>query len=213
MSTTSVGGNRLVGQNTPAVFTEHDFDIGQDWRSNLYVRSKFLAEHEVFEAIRSGLTAKVFRLGRLVGRSQDGIFQKNAQTNAFWLTMRGIHALGAIPASMAGMPMELTPIDWCAQAALALRNAPLAVYHLQGMEPPTVEACARCVVPDLQILPDEQFETLLASAPVDISGNILAPLLDLWNQLKSGPATIMVDSTATAMQLKKANFDCSVPGP
>ena len=213
MSTTSVGGNRLVGQNTPAVFTEHDFDIGQDWRSNLYVRSKFLAEHEVFEAIRSGLTAKVFRLGRLVGRSQDGIFQKNAQTNAFWLTMRGIHALGAIPASMAGMPMELTPIDWCAQAALALRNAPLAVYHLQGMEPPTVEACARCVVPDLQILPDEQFETLLASAPVDISGNILAPLLDLWNQLKSGPATITVDSTATAMQLKKANFDCSVPGP
>ena len=73
--------------------------------------------------------------------------------------------------------------------------------------------CLACVVPDLQILPDEQFETLLASAPVDISGNILAPLLDLWNQLKSGPSTITVDSTATAMQLKKANFDCSVPGP
>lgn len=213
MSTTSVGGNRLVGQDAPAVFTEHDFDIGQDWRNNLYVRSKFLAEHEVFEAIRSGLTARVFRLGRLVGRAQDGIFQKNAQTNAFWLTMRGIHALGAIPASMARMPMELTPIDWCAQAAVSLRNAPLAVYHLQGMNPPTVEECARCVVPDLQTLPDAQFESLLTSAPVDVSGNVLSPLLDLWNQLKSEPATITVDSSATATQLRKVNFDCFVPGP
>ena len=213
MSTTSVAGNRLVGHDTPTVYTERDFHIGQDWQKNLYVRSKFLAEHEVFEAMRSGLNARVFRLGRLVGRAQDGLFQKNAQTNAFWLTMRGIHALGAIPASMARQPMELTPIDWCAQAAVALRNAPLAVYHLQGMEPPTVEECARAVVPDLQVLPDAQFETLLANAPVDVSGNVLSPLLDLWNQLKSEPATITVDSSATAAQLNKTNVSCSVPGP
>lgn len=213
MSTTSVAGNRLAGRNASAVYTEESFDIGQDWQSNLYVRSKFLAENAVFEAVRAGLVARVFRLGRLVGRAQDGTFQKNPQTNAFWLTMRGIHALGAIPASMAKLPMELTPIDWCAQAAVALRNAPLTVYHLQSPVPPTAEDCARAVAPDLQLLPDEAFEQLLHQAPVDVQGNLLSPLLDLWNQLKAGPAAITVDSALTNEQLERVGFQTVVPGP
>lgn len=213
MSTTSVATNRLPDRNTPVTFTEEDFFIGQNWGANLYVRSKFLAEAAVFEAIRDGLNARVFRLGRLVGRAQDGTFQKNPQTNAFWLTLRGIHALGAIPASMAALPMELTPIDWCAQAAVALRNAPLTVYHLQGSTPPTAEECARAIAPDLQLLSDEDFERLLSRAGVDTSGNILAPLLDLWNQLKAGPATITVDNSLTCAQLERAGFRSSIPGP
>ena len=213
MSTTSVAGDRLVDRDEAAVFTERDFDIGQNWRRNLYVRSKFLAEDAVFEAVRSGLTARVFRLGRLVGRAQDGTFQKNPGSNAFWLTLRGIHAMGAIPASMAAAPMELTPIDWCAQAAVALRHAPQTVFHLQGPNPPRVEEAARAVVPDLRVLPDGEFDRLLADAPVDIRGDLLAPLLDLWNQLKEGGAAIKVDSTLTMQQLEKAGFRDAVPGP
>lgn len=213
MSTTSVAGNRLVDSNDSALFTESDFHIGQDWQQNLYVRSKFLAEHEVFEAARSGLVARVFRLGRLVGRAQDGTFQKNPQTNAFWLTMRGIHALGAIPVSMASLPMELTPIDWCAQAAVALRSAPLSVYHLQSPTPPTAEECARAVCPDLKLVSDEEFERLLSQAPVDEQGNLLAPLLDLWNQLKTAPATITAGCALTEAQLERIGFSAPIPGP
>ena len=213
MSTTSVAGNCLEGSDSPALFTEQDFNIGQDWRSNLYVRSKFLAEDSVFEAARSGLVARVFRLGRLVGRAQDGTFQKNPDTNAFWLTLRGIHALGAIPSSMASLPMELTPIDWCAQAIVALRNAPMSAYHIQSPTPPTVEEVARAVVPDLQILPDGEFERLMAQTPVDMKGNLLAPLLDLWTQLKTIPHTVTVDSAATEKQLARAGFDTPVPTP
>lgn len=213
MSTTSVGGSHLVDRHSPAVFTEEDFHIGQNWQSNLYVRSKFLAENAVFEAARTGLVARVFRLGRLVGRAQDGVFQKNAQTNAFWLTMRGFHALGAIPASMAEIPMELTPIDWCAQAVVALRSAPFSVYHLQSPTPPTAAECARAVVPNLRILADAEFDQLLLHAPVDMKGDLLAPLMNQWNQIKSSPSTITVDSTRTNQLLQRAGFSSTVPGP
>ncbi|MEA4934856.1 MAG: amino acid adenylation domain-containing protein, partial [Lawsonibacter sp.] len=213
MSTTSVSGDRLVGREDSAIFTERDFHIGQDWWRNLYVSSKFLAEDAVFEAIRSGLNARVFRLGRLVGRNQDGTFQKNAGTNAFWLTLRGIHALGAIPASMARTELELTPIDWCAKAAVALRSAPLTVYHLQSQTPPTTEEVSRAVAPDLQVLPDVEFESLLNRAPVDQQGDLLAPLIDLWNRLKEAPPTITVDCSMTAQQLERSGFRTSIADP
>lgn len=213
MSTTSVSGDRLAGREEQAVFTEHDFDIGQDWRRNLYVRSKFLAEDAVFEAVRDGLTARVFRLGRLVGRASDGTFQKNASTNAFWLTLRGVHALGILPASMAQLPLELTPIDWCARAAVALRNASMTAYHLQGPNPPTLEAVCRAVVPQLRIVSDQEAADIVARAPVDTKGDLLAPLLDLWNRLQEAPPTITVDSRLTMEQLEKAGFRDPVPGP
>ena len=69
------------------------------------------------------------------------------------------------------------------------------------------------MVPDLRVLPDGEFDRLLADAPVDIRGDLLAPLLDLWNQLKEGGAAIKVDSTLTMQQLEKAGFRDAVPGP
>lgn len=212
MSTTSVSGNRLVDGKS-AIFTEEDFYIGQNWQDNLYVRSKYLAEEAVFDAVRNGLNARVFRLGRLVGRSQDGIFQKNPRTNAFYLTMRGIHALGAIPASMAEFPMELTPIDWCARAAVALRCSDSVVYHLQSPTPPTAEEAARAVVEDLEILTDEAFEKRLMSAGADVKGDVLAPLIDFFHQLASGAGTISVDNSRTMQQLSKAGFTENIVGP
>jgi len=212
-STTSVSGDRLVGRDDPAVFTEQDFNIGQDWRRNLYVRSKFLAEDAVFEAIRSGLNARIFRVGRLVGRAGDGTFQKNADTNAFWLTLRGVHAVGAIPRNMAAAPMELTPVDWCAQAAVALRSSPMTVFHLQAPDAPTVEDACRAVVPDLEVLSEEDFAALMARMPVDARGNILAPLIDLWHRLDQAPPTIAVDSALTEKQLDRVGFTDPIPTP
>ena len=77
MSTLSVSGELLKNGGEKAVFTEADYDIGQIWENNLYVKSKFQAEGIVFKAMDEGLPAMIFRLGRLIGRSDDGIFQKN----------------------------------------------------------------------------------------------------------------------------------------
>lgn len=212
MSTASVGGERLMNGGS-AVFTERDFDIGQDWQSNLYVKSKFLAEHAVFEAVRAGLTAQVYRLGRLVGRSSDGIFQRNPGSNAFWLLARGIHALGAIPQSLAAAPVDLTPIDWCARAIAALRDGELTAYHIMSPAPPTLEEAARTVSPQLAVLSDEAFQRLLAGTPVDQTGDLLSPLLDFWNQRRAGPPGVAPSNRLTMEQLGYAGFEEPIPGP
>lgn len=212
MSTTSVSGSRVPGGAT-AIFTERDFDLGQDWHSNLYIRSKFLAESAVIEAANAGLNARIYRLGRLVGRMNDGTFQRNPQSNAFWLLMRGVHALGAIPESMAGAPVEMTPIDWCADAIVALHAAPLSVCHIVNPEPPAMEQTARAVAPDLSVLPDEEWQAMLERLPTDANGDMIAPLMDYLVQLKAGPSSVLVDSRLTAEQLKTVGFNPKIPGP
>ena len=104
-------------------------------------------------------------------------------------------------------------MDWCAEAAVALRNSPLTVYHLQGPTPPTAEECARTVAPDLQVLPDGEFERLISQVPADLSGQVIAPLLDYWTQLKTAPSTITVDNALTMAQLERAGFSSPIPGP
>ena len=213
MSTTSVGGRRLVGSSHPYTFGETDFYVGQDWRENLYVRSKFLAEEAIFQAVSSGLIARVFRLGRLVGRMEDGVFQKNRQTNAFWLDLRGIHALGALPRTMADAPIELTPIDWCAKAAVALRDAGQTVFHLQNPEMHTLESVCRPLIPNLAILSDSEFQQRLSQASATLRSGILAPLTDLLTQQSTSPSTILVENALTMDHLTRAGFAPVIPGP
>lgn len=59
----------------------------------------FWAEARIYAAMeQEGLQAKVYRLGRLVGRASDGVFQRNPETNAFYLMLR------------AGQPWEHSPL-------------------------------------------------------------------------------------------------------
>ncbi len=212
-STTSVSGNRLRGSGAHAVFTENDFDIGQDWRSNLYVKSKFLAERAVIDAVRGGLSAKIFRLGRLVGRAEDGVFQRNPGSNAFWLTLRAVHALGAIPEGLADMPVEMTPVDRAAQAAFLLRNAPLTVYHVFSPAPYTAAEIVRAVSPGIAVLPQDAFERRLAEASRADTRAVLAPLLDMLRRLAVSPQTVDVTNEATVQLLDAAGFDTRAAAP
>ena len=56
--------------------------VGQDIKSNQYVHSKFMAERVIYEEIiKTGLNAKVLRVGTLAPRTSDGKFQINLRTN------------------------------------------------------------------------------------------------------------------------------------
>ena len=59
-----------------------------------------------------GLKARVYRLGRLVGRSTDGVFQKNPEENMYYLFVNAIASLGALPEELADLTMDLTPVDF-----------------------------------------------------------------------------------------------------
>ena len=75
ISTVSIAGHR-PDDSASFLFSEQDFDRGQQVE-NVYVESKFLAEKLVREAMAEGVSATVYRVGNLVGRTQDGKFQQN----------------------------------------------------------------------------------------------------------------------------------------
>lgn len=211
MSTASISGSRLNSSDETAVFTENDFDIGQDWDTNIYISSKFLAERAVFDAANRGLDARIFRLGRLVGRSSNGLFQKNPETDAFWLILRGVHALGAIPADFAGVPIEMTPIDWAAAAVVSLKDSPLTVYHILSPAQYTMEQAARAVSPDLEVLSAEEFENKLEWAMLRDDKAVLASFLDFLQRMMTSPQRIEVSNDATIRQLDAAGFREKTP--
>ncbi|NLT17505.1 MAG: AMP-binding protein, partial [Clostridiales bacterium] len=78
VSTMSVSGTRYTddpGKN--GTFSEDCYYIGQNYLDNEYVKTKFLAEGAVLDAIDRGLDARIFRVGNLTCRYEDAKFQIN----------------------------------------------------------------------------------------------------------------------------------------
>ena len=99
ISTTSVGEiwvDRGDGKAVPEL-SERLLYFGQ-FLDNRYMRSKFLAERVILEAVaRHGLNAKVMRVGNLAARSYDGEFQANFQTNSYMGRLKVFSTLGCCP--------------------------------------------------------------------------------------------------------------------
>ena len=131
ISTVSVAGEGSDG-NPPMsrVFNENDLYIGQSI-TNEYIRTKFLAERAVLEAVSAGLDGKIIRVGNLMSRDSDGEFQINFITNGFLRSLRGYKAVGKFP--MGGMheAAEFSPIDSTALAVLKLTQTDrrFTVFH------------------------------------------------------------------------------------
>lgn len=212
ISTCSVGGNSVSNGGELVEFSEHDYDIGQDWESNIYVRSKFLAEGHVRQAAEAGLHVKIFRLGRLVGRMRDGVFQKNPQTNAFYLLMRSFCEIGVLPESVADIPVDLMPIDLCAREVLALTKGPDPVYHILNSNPPTLAQIAEALSEYLRIVNQEEFEGVFAQKRSQMNPELLGVVTDYLNRCKYAPANIIPVNTLTQQALTKLEVDSGI-GP
>ena len=131
ISTVSVAGegmNDKPGQEK--VFGENELYIGQRI-TNEYIRTKFLAERYVLEAIQNGLDGKIIRVGNLMSRDSDGEFQINSVTNGFLRGVRGYAAVGMFPMSGMNESAEFSPIDSTAAAILRLAGTDkrFTVYH------------------------------------------------------------------------------------
>ena len=107
-------------------FTEADLDRGQRFR-NAYERSKLEAESLVRE--RSGsLPVQVLRPSIVVGDSRHGW---TAAFNVLYWPLRTF-ARGTYPALPArrSAPVDVVPVDFVADAVVALAGRPGTVYHL-----------------------------------------------------------------------------------
>ena len=131
ISTVSVAGEGSEGVPPMSrVFCENDLYIGQNI-TNEYIRTKFLAERAVLEAVSGGLDGKVIRVGNLMSRNSDGEFQINFITNGFLRSLRGYKAIGKFPMGSMHEIAELSPIDSTALAVLKLvqTDRRFTVFH------------------------------------------------------------------------------------
>ena len=111
---------------TPEGFSpsEQTLYCGQDL-TNQYVRSKFLAERAILEAVLTrGLKAKIMRYGNLSARYTDGEFQVNFESNAAMGQLRAYAILGCAPYDQAEDLMEFSPISSVADATVRLSGTP-----------------------------------------------------------------------------------------
>lgn len=132
-STVSVHGAATTRQtDRNAVFDEHILDIGQRFTDNVYIHSKYVAEQAVITARERGLKANIFRIGNLTWRASDGIFQRNSRDNGFLARVRAIVKLGTYHENSDKYPMDITPVDECADAyvRLALSGRVNEVFHM-----------------------------------------------------------------------------------
>ncbi|MEA4853040.1 MAG: amino acid adenylation domain-containing protein [Christensenella sp.] len=207
VSTLSVGAEYLEADpQRKVIFTEKDFDIGQNWKDNVYVKTKFLAERAVREAMAQGLHAKIFRVGRLVGRQSDGVFQQKPEANAFYGIIRGLCGIGIVPEEYAAMPVDLTPVDLCARAILLLAEAEGNVFHVSNPNTVALQKMMEDLGYPLREVQATVFERALLEKITSGHPERFYPVIEVWNRFEKSRQVIEPGLSYTVAILQSKGF-------
>lgn len=207
ISTVSVAGEFLKeSPKLSAVFSERDLDMGQNWEENPYVKSKILAESCVCRAMDRGLKAGIFRVGRLIGRKSDGVFQINPATNAFYRLVKGVLELGQMPEGFYHMLLEITPVDQCARAVCSLMGQPGGAWHIVNPDEVSLaallEECGQ-----VKCVSDQEFEENLRKQASACSSPYIQAAAETYFSGRAQKTAIFVDARRTVCELKRMQFD------
>lgn len=178
ISTVSVAGENVNHALDGQIMLENMLYFGQDL-SNQYVHSKFEAEKAILTEIAAGrLSAKIIRVGNLMGRDSDGEFQANAPTSGFWRNLRGYAAIGAYPVSRLAKPVEFSPIDKVAEAVCILAGTPkqfTAFHAVNGhwIEMGDLIAAMNAAGIPVEAVKDAEFQKRISEAMRDEKKNML----------------------------------------
>ncbi len=91
---------------------------------NQYLSSKFLSERLVLQAAADGADAKVIRVGNLMARDSDSIFQINFRSNGFISRLKAYVTMNMMPYGRMLQNVEFSPIDITAKSVVALASSP-----------------------------------------------------------------------------------------
>jgi len=135
VSTLSLNG--LKNADVYKEFTENTLNINQTFAKNPYLISKFEAEQIILKNIAENyLNAKIFRIGNIMPRISDGLFQVNYDQNGFLLAINTLSNLKVITEQMLNSEICLTPIDECSKCIFLLlkSNYCNTIYHVENTE-------------------------------------------------------------------------------
>ncbi len=205
ISTISVAGDLSSGKSGQDTFKEEDLNIGQNWWANPYVKTKILAEQLVDDAVREGVHANIFRIGRLVGNSYNGTFQRNPESNAFYRLIKGIIELEMLPEVLYTQRLEVTPVNLAAEAVLRLSNSTKAAYHICSPHEVEIGLLAEKCVP-LKQVDLETFEQALGKRSQQSESPYIQALMQTWYSQRDGGAAVKIDTERTREKLASLDF-------
>lgn len=129
ISTLSLHGFQNGDSNN--IFDENTLNINQTFDKNPYLISKYEAEQKILRAINNNeINAKIFRIGNIMPRMSDGVFQKNFEQNAFMLAIKEIGNIGLQTIEMLNVDLYLTPADECAKAIRVILESSEKKHYL-----------------------------------------------------------------------------------
>jgi amino acid adenylation domain-containing protein/thioester reductase-like protein len=214
ISTINISGNYLVDNGCKIEgFSENDSYVGQSYKDNVYVRSKFEAEQIIFKKVEKGLRAAIHRVGILTGRSSDGMFQKNIEDSGFYRRIKSIIAYGMVPSSVSKQRIEFTPVDYCGNAIRKLLSVEIQkcrIYHIYNHNLFTIGKFVEAINKRgfrVVFTHDDNFMKSISSI-IEIEGNQV--LEGISNDMKSNKlqyeSQFYIDSTQTLSALKNLDF-------
>lgn len=197
-----------------STFLENNLFINQDL-SNIYVRSKFLAERLILENIlENNLDAKIFRLGNITNRYSDGNFQINISENAFINKVFAFLNIGKFPNNLMDEYVEFTPVDLCADIIVKIifcKNN-FNIFHIHNNNYITFKKLIS-ILEELgfktEIISPEDFYNLVKTISADKNkNNIISGIINDFNidNLISYKNDIKMLSPLTDAILKKLSF-------
>ena len=220
ISTTSVGEiwvDRGDGKAVPEL-SERLLYFGQ-FLDNRYMRSKFLAERVILEAVaRHGLNAKVMRVGNLAARSYDGEFQANFQTNSYMGRLKVFSTLGCCLIDEYDSPAEFSPVNETAKAVVLLASTPKECNVFQPFNNHTdllgdILAGFEKIGKSIRYVEEDEFQQAILEASKDPKKASLMSALLAYQDMTHGQKAVTIerDNRYTSAVLLRLGFHWSAP--
>ncbi len=211
ISTMSVSGDILTRQTKEyPEFTENDLYIGQIYKDNVYVHSKYLAEKEIIKEIRADkINASIYRVANLTWRFKDGKFNEKYKDNDLYLLTKNMLHYNKIPLELLNENLSMAPVDECAKAIVNLmsinKNNVFNIYSSNSLDMSGyINALTK---PD--VIPLKKFEKLLEEDNEFQEAKFVVMYIE--NIVDSPDKSIVAfNNDATNDLLKKIKFNWSV---
>ncbi len=220
ISTTSVGEiwvERGDGKVVPEL-SERVLYFGQ-FLDNRYMRSKFLAERVILEAVaRHGLNAKIMRVGNLAARSYDGEFQANFQSNSYMGRLKVFSTLGCCPIDEYDSPAEFSPVNETAKAVVLLASTPKECNVFQPFNNHTdllgdILAGFEKIGKSIRYVEEDAFQQAILEASKDPKKASLMSALLAYQDMTHGQKAVTIErnNRYTSAILLRLGFHWSAP--
>lgn len=179
ISTLSVGGYSQLDSSN--ILDENSINVGQDFKNHVYMITKYQAECEVLKAIANKeIQAKIFRLGNIMPRFSDGLFQKNVLSNAFISRLNTFFTIKCVPEGIDNLKIDISPVDLCAKSIILLLNDTnnQTIYHIFNNNVVSVNELLKILDIQMNIVPAQTCIEKIQSLNNPLHAHLLNDLLN-----------------------------------